>query len=283
MGQETPTPPTSRPVSPAYPTSSAEQRRLARRTAATSAAFFLPHLRPGMRLLDCGCGVGTITIGLAGAVSPGEVTGVDFEPGQIDAARALAADRAVRNVRFEAGSVYDLPYPDASFDAVFAHTLLMHLGEPRRGLREMRRVLKPGGVIGVADDDQGTLLLSPETPLFEEFYRLHQRWLREVRGAHPFAARHHRRTLLDAGFINVVAGASLSSFGVYGTQAETRDVAAWWAHFARSPWFRDIARSRGWADAERLEAMASAITAWGERPDAFMAVTSVTAMGWVGI
>jgi ubiquinone/menaquinone biosynthesis C-methylase UbiE len=138
-----------------------EQRRLARRAAATSAGFFLPHLRPGMRLLDCGCGPGSITLGLAEAVAPGEVVGLDIQPAQVERARVLAAERGVANVRFEVGTAYELPFPDASFDAAIALTVLMHLREPPRALREMKRVLKPRGVLGIADDDAATNLWEP--------------------------------------------------------------------------------------------------------------------------
>jgi len=116
------------------------------RTATHEAAFFLPHLRPGLRLLDVGCGPGTITLGLAGAVALGEVVGLDLRPEAVDQARTAAAERGVANVRFEVGSAYALPFPDASFAAAFAHIVLMHLREPGRALAE-RRVLpsrKPG-------------------------------------------------------------------------------------------------------------------------------------------
>lgn len=111
-----------------------EQGRLGRRTAADRAAFFLPHLRPGMRLLDAGCGPGSITVGLVAAVAPGEVVGVDLEPRQIAAARALAHERQALGVRFAVADVYRLPFPDASFDAAFAYTVLFHLREPVRAL-----------------------------------------------------------------------------------------------------------------------------------------------------
>src|SRR5919202_1984497 len=87
------------------------------RTAAADAAFFLPHLRRGARVLDVGCGPGSITVGLAEAVAPGEVIGVDAEPLQIERAEALAEGRALANLRFEVANAYELPYPDASFDA----------------------------------------------------------------------------------------------------------------------------------------------------------------------
>jgi ubiquinone/menaquinone biosynthesis C-methylase UbiE len=149
-----------------------EQRRLERRTAQESAAFFLPHLRPGMRLLDCGCGPGSITLGLAEAVAPGDVVGVDVAVRQVERARALAAARGRPNVRFEVGSVYELPFSDGSFDAVFAHTLLLHVSDRPAALGEIRRVLRPGGVFGVCDDDHGAVLWEPATPLTRKLHAL---------------------------------------------------------------------------------------------------------------
>ena len=63
----------------------------ARRTALSQAAFFLPHLRPGMSLVDCGCGPGTITVNLAEIVVPDQVVGIDIDAGAIESAQALAA------------------------------------------------------------------------------------------------------------------------------------------------------------------------------------------------
>ena len=80
-----------------------------------------------MRVLDAGCGPGTITVGLARAVAPAEVVGIDAELGVLARARGLAAAQAVENVTFRPADVYALPFPDDYFDAVFAHTLLEHL------------------------------------------------------------------------------------------------------------------------------------------------------------
>ena len=86
------------------------EAELALRTASQDAAFFLPSLRPGIRLLDLGCGPGSITLGLAEAVAPGEVIGIDVQPSQVKQAQALSAVRGVRNVRFEVSDVYRLPF-----------------------------------------------------------------------------------------------------------------------------------------------------------------------------
>lgn len=93
----------------------------ASRTAEINAAFFLPYLKPGMSLLDCGCGPGSITVGLAERVAPGQVIGVDVGESSIEAAQRLAVERGVSNVRFQVASVYELPFPEGTFDAVFTH------------------------------------------------------------------------------------------------------------------------------------------------------------------
>ena len=131
---------------------------LEQRTAETHAGFFLPQLRPGWRVLDAGCGPGTITLGLARLVSPGHVTGIDIEDSQF----AIVRDRAERerlNVEFRKASVYELPFQDGSFDAVFSHALLGHLSAPDVALLELHRVLKPGGLIGMRAADRGGLLI----------------------------------------------------------------------------------------------------------------------------
>lgn len=131
---------------------------LEHRTAEIHGGFFLPQLRPGWRVLDAGCGPGTITLGLARAVSPGQVTGIDLEDSQFLNVRDRA-EREGLNVEFRKASVYELPFEDGSFDAVFSHALLGHLSAPDAALLELRRVLKPGGLIGLRAADLGGLLI----------------------------------------------------------------------------------------------------------------------------
>ena len=128
---------------------------MVRRRLDPNGAFFLPHLRPGISVLDCGCGPGTITRDIAQRIAPGRVVGLDFSADQVAVAIADAAAQGIANVEFRQGSAYALPFDDNCFDAVFSHALLEHLKEPDRAVAEFRRVLKPGGMLGVCTPDWG--------------------------------------------------------------------------------------------------------------------------------
>jgi SAM-dependent methyltransferase len=258
--------------------STSERQRLSSRKSDEVAGFFLPHLRSGMRLLDCGCGPGSVTLGLAEAVAPGEVVGIDVERRQIEAARALAADRFVSNVRFQVANTYDLPFSDASFDAVFANTVLIHLREPRRAVVEMRRVLRPGGVVGLADGDFSTWLWEPVSPALDKFRTLYIRTLQHV-GGDPFLARQYRRLLLDCGFVRSEMRGRVSSESC-GTAEGTRGTAQTVVHLLRTN-IGGVAIQQNWITPSEVEAICAEALAWGERPDAFFAILDCAAVGWV--
>ncbi len=249
----------------------------ARRTAATRAAFLLPHLKPGMRLLDAGCGPGSITIGLAEAVATGEVIGVDRNDAAIDAARALAAQRGCANVRFEVASAYALPYEDGAFDAAFVHALLQHLGEPVRALTEIRRVLKPGGVIGVADADHDGAIFFPPHPAIERSHELREQLRERSGGSDPRVGKRLRSLLHEAGFSRTVGSATA---GYRGTADATRLDGAWQAHYFSAPEFVEHAVALGITDRTSLAEMSDAWRAWGEDPAAFSAAFWCEAVGW---
>lgn len=249
-------------------------RRHMKRTAETRASFFIPHLRPGMRLLDCGCGPGSITVGLARIVAPGTVVGIDIEPKQIERARGRA-DAGTVSLHFQTGNIYDLPFPDASFDAAFAHNVLEHLSDPLKALKEMRRVLKPGGVIGVRDPYFGTAVIEP--PLFKEKDALVLR-VRELSGGSPYYARRQKQLFLDAGFVNIKAFA----FVEYNEDDEsTSDYAEAVAEVLNDPVTMTVAREEGLADERRLQEMIAEVLAWGRNPAAFRAVIDCAAVGWI--
>src|SRR5947209_10794254 len=116
------------------------------RTAENSAAYLLPHLRPGLSLLDVGCGPGSLTADLAVRVAPGRVVAIDSASTPLEEARSAAAAAGVE-VDVRVGDAYAIDLPDDSVDLVHAHQVLQHVTDPVAVLREMARVCKPGSVV----------------------------------------------------------------------------------------------------------------------------------------
>ena len=100
---------------------------LRRFTAQSNSAYLLPFLRPGLRVLDFGCGPGTISVGLAKEAAPGELHGVDMEASQIDLARSAAQASGIDNAIFQVADVTALPFEDGFFDVAHCHNVLMHI------------------------------------------------------------------------------------------------------------------------------------------------------------
>jgi ubiquinone/menaquinone biosynthesis C-methylase UbiE len=264
------------------------EAELAMRTAARDAAFFVAHLRPGMSVLDVGCGPGTITLGLAQRVASdrvapdrvvggviGNVIGIDIQAPLIERARALAAERGQQHVRFEVADLYRLPFADRCFDAVFGNGVLMHLAEPMRALEQLRRVLRPGGFIGIRDADFGAVLYAPMTPLLQRWLELRVR-VRQHNGGDPFFGRRHRGLLIEAGFTDVEGSASVDCAGTPETVARhAAFLEAQLVGLART------AVTQGWMDPPIVDATRAAIEAWMKQPDAFAATTWCETVGRV--
>ena len=110
------------------------------RGADVYAGFLIPHLRPGATVLDCGCGAGTITLGLAEAVPDGHVIGVDLDLSGLTGAQGDAVSLGQQNVSWIGADGRSLPFHGAVFDAVLCHSMLETLGDPAPVIAELRRV-----------------------------------------------------------------------------------------------------------------------------------------------
>jgi SAM-dependent methyltransferase len=236
------------------------------RTAENSAGYLLAHLRPGQRLLDVGCGPGTITADLARRVAPGDVVGIDASTDVIAQARRLTVETG--NVRFETGDVYALPFPDGSFDVVHAHQVLQHLSDPVAALAEMGRVARPGGLVAVRDSDYAAFAWAPGDPLLDRWLALYHD-VTHRNGAQADAGRHLLGWAQAAGFVDVTASSSTWTF------ADTAGRAWWgglWADRMRHSALAEQAVAYGFTTADELAAIADAWQRWAQAPDGFFAV-----------
>jgi ubiquinone/menaquinone biosynthesis C-methylase UbiE len=235
------------------------------RTAENSAAYLLPHLRPGLDLLDVGCGPGTITVDLAGRVAPGRVVGIDPA---MEAIGAPAAD-AAPNATFTTGDAYELAYANNSFDVVHAHQVFHHLAEPIVALREMRRVCKPDGLVAVRETDYSAYAWHPADPRLDLWLTTFKEVAR-ANGGEPDAGRHLMGWAHAAGFSQVTPSASVWCFA-------TSEDRAWWGGL-----WADRMTADGSALAQRavelghspdeLADMAEAWRTWAAHPDGWFAV-----------
>ena len=111
----------------------------------------MADLEPGNAVLDVACGTGLVTFRAAMQVGGrGSVVGTDISGEMVEAARRRSAESGYANVRFERGEAEDLGFGDTSFDVALCALGLMYVPDPIRALRQMRRVLRPGGTAAVA-------------------------------------------------------------------------------------------------------------------------------------
>ncbi len=118
---------------------------------AQSLMLDMAALRAGERVLDVACGTGLVSFRIADAVGEkGAVVGTDISGAMVEAARRLAAERNIGNVRFERSDAEDLCLDDEPFDAALCGLGLMYVPDPVKALEEMGRLLKPGGRVAAA-------------------------------------------------------------------------------------------------------------------------------------
>ena len=186
-------------------------------TAYRDAYLELIDLPGAASVLDLGCGTGVVTRAIAARDGfAGTVTGVDQSPDFIAAARRLATEDGVgERAEFVIGDAHALDLPNASFDAVVAHTLISHVRDPLAVLAEAARAIRPGGAVAVFDGDYASLTFGSSDPRLGEAM---ERALQSMIMSSPRVMRELPRLLARAGLrltatqAHVYAEAGSSSF-----------------------------------------------------------------------
>lgn len=236
------------------------------RTAENSAGYLLPHLRHGMRVLDVGCGPGTITSALGDLVgADGDVLGIDSSEEIIAAVRETCTRS---NVRFAVQDISRLDAHDDSFDISHAHQVLQHLPDPVAALREMARVTRPGGLIAARDADYAAMTWYPSIRGLDEWLDVYQSVARSHH-AEPDAGRRLLSWAIQAGLPDTIPSADVWCFA-------TPEDRRWWgglqAERIVDSRIAEQAVALGIADKDDLRRIAAAWHIWSKAHDGWFTI-----------
>jgi SAM-dependent methyltransferase len=228
-----------------------------------------------MRLLDVGCGPGTITTGLARAVGPGNVVGIDPVEAVIEQAREHARNEGLGEIRFDAASAYALPEPDEAFDVAYMHQVLQHVTRPVDLLRETLRVLRPGGLVAAREVDYATMTHWPRYPEIDRWLELYHA-VAARNDAEPDAGRRTPAWAREAGFADLEVSAETMLFH------DRADIENWgysWADRTTKSSLAEQALEYGLATSADLEGIADGWRRWAVDPDAFFFYVNIEVIG----
>lgn len=236
------------------------------RTAANSAAYLLPHLRPTDRLLDVGSGPGTITADLARLVR--EVVALEIDDHAAALTRSELDRQGVTNAEVRVADVHSLDLADGEFDVVHAHQVLQHVADPVTALREMARVTRAGGVVGVRDSDYSAFAWYPRLAGLDRWLELYREAAR-ANGGEPDAGRHLLAWARAAGLTDVTTSSSTWCFATPETRTWWGDM--WADRVTASALSEQLIREVRAAEGE-LQEIADAWHEWAADPDAVISI-----------
>ncbi|KAF1947345.1 methyltransferase UbiE [Clathrospora elynae] len=245
------------------------------RTVENSCPHLLPYLsNPSLKILDVGCGPGTITVDLAARVPQGFVYAIDPSADVIEKARKHAEERGVTNVRFEVGDIFAWEklhgLEEAGFDIVHAHQVLQHLQDPLGAMMEMKRLAKPGGILAVRDWNVNAMDWYPEHAGIQKWKDLYIKVALGLQ-AHPSIGKKLHAVALRAGFPRSDIEASVAAW-TFSTPEERQFWCGLWADRTVKSDYRQRALDSGHATEQQLEEIATAWREMEQKEDGWFAV-----------
>ncbi len=250
------------------------QDQYALRQADSVVGFFIERLKPGMSVLDCGCGPGTITQGIAQIVAPGKVIGCDLEPGMIERADSLAEGANLENLSFQVDNILDLSFEDNTFDAVISCAVTEHLSEPVKAMSELGRVVKPGGIVGITRTDWAANMIAPPCSAVDRFLELFERGF-HLQGGTMNGGKNLPGMLQEAGL--TVVDALIAFSGAYSPEPGNGMVNGWAQWIENLPLFDRIIEE-GLTDRAELDAMCAEMREWAAQPGTLAATAGCRAI-----
>jgi len=232
------------------------------RTVENSAKFLVKHLQRNSILLDAGCGPGNITAEISELIPDGKVVGVDYSTEIINQARRDYPDSEYENLEFKPADIYQLDFADDTFDVVYMHQVLQHLRDPVSALVELRRVLKPGGILASREADNGAFTWYPELPALDRWRELY-RDVTQRNHAESNGGRFLKAWVLQAGFHLQEIGCDTWVF------SDESDRTWWgnlWSRRVKESDFAKQALDYGFSNPRELEDLSAAFLDWSKDP-----------------
>lgn len=216
---------------------------------------------------------GSITIGFAKYVGKdGKVIGIDIEKSQIDAANDLLnkqenSEELTSIVSFVVGDVYQLPFENQFFDAVFGNACMYHLADKEKAINELKRVLKPGGLIAIRDAYDTATILQPELPDHQAMLNVMTKLSKLKSGSDTDFGVKQAPFLREHGFKIVHRSASFENVNLSLLKSED-----FTAKVLRDEKFQKAAMQLGFVEnVEMFARFEVAAKEWSEHPDAMIA------------
>lgn len=248
-----------------------------KRSAFEKGRFLIPHLKETDYLLDCGCGPGSITLDFASILKKGKVVGVDFEPSQIECAKQLMKEKKVSSAEFQIADILNLPYKNNSFDVAFTNGVLWTIGETLQVLEELKRVVKPGGIIACREPSFDGAQYYPESKIFEKAFHLQNRSL-DALGNNRNVGKELSAYFSKVGLKDVQLSVSCD---LYSSDEKRRLFADYWINaWNIAPWAKHI-REKSWASLNEIKEFQQEFLAWGKKEGAFISAPWFEALGTV--